>query len=222
MFKKIFNAWLGMFSLSIVVYTFYLLIKIFLAIRSTGGADSSTLTQAVMLLLDLLIILYSISTLMGSQAELLSKNLGVERISVDSILIWLVLSKVAYEFIRNYPFQLFREFAYLDIVDFLNEASINLWKNIGVLAFFLILLVTLGFYQIRKYNRNETKFKDKVDQEVKDLLSPVDFVEQLKEPLYAPDSLDIDDINNTESLEGEDQNPEYSENDAYDQFDSQE
>ena len=198
MFKRIFNAWLGMFSLSVVIYTFYLLIKIFLAIRSIGGAESSITTQIIMLVVDLLILLYSISTLMGSQAELLSKKIGIKRIGVDSVLIWLVFSKVAYEFIHNYPFTLFSGFAYIDFIDLLDEAIINLLKNIGVLIFFLILLVALGFHQIKKYNLNERKFKVKVDQEVRDLLSPVEFVEQVKEPLHAAESLDeqiSDDLN---------------------------
>ena len=184
-FKKIFNAWLGMFSLSVVIYTFYLLIKIFLAIRSLGGESTSTTTQIIMLLVDLFILIYSISTLMGSQAELLSKKIRFKRVGVDSVLIWLVFSKVAYEFIHNYPFSLFSGFVYIEYIDILDEAIINLSKNIGVLFFFLIILVTLGFYQIRKYNLNERKFKDKVHQEVKDLLSPVEFVEQVKEPLHA-------------------------------------
>ena len=218
MFKKIFNAWLGMFSLSVVIYTFYLLIKIFLAIRSTGGVESSTTTQMVMLFVDLFILLYSISTLMGSQAELLSKNIGIKRIGVDSILIWLVFSKVAYEFIHNYPFQLFSAVAYIDVIDVLNEAFINLIKNIGVLAFFLLLLVALGFHQIRKYNLNERKFKDKVDQEVKDLLSPVDFVEQVKEPLHAPDSIDEQDNGEVESHEEENSSSESFENDNSENF----
>ena len=101
-----------------------------------------------------------------------------------------MFSKVAYEFIHNYPFTLFSGFAYIDYIDLLDEAIINLSKNIGVLFFFLILLVTMGFYQIRKYNLNERKFKDKVDQEVKDLLSPVDFVEQVKEPLHTSEVTD--------------------------------
>jgi len=218
MFKRIFNAWLGMFSLSVVIYTFYLLIKIFFAIRSTGGEESSTTTQVVMLLVDLFILLYSISTLMGSQAELLSKNIGIKRIGVDSILIWLVFSKVAYEFIHNYPFQLFSAFAYIDFIDVLNEAFINLIKNIGVLLFFLLLLVALGFHQIRKYNLNERKFKDKVDQEVKDLLSPVDFVEQVKEPLHAPDSIDEQDNGEVESHEEENSSSESFENDNSENF----
>ncbi len=208
MFKRIFNAWLGMFSLSIVIYTFYLLIKIFLALRSLGGAKSSTTTQIIMLIVDLLILIYSISTLMGSQAELLSKKIGIKRIGVDSVLIWLVFSKVAYEFIRNYPFSLFSGFVGFDIIGILDEAFINFLKNAGVLVFFLILLVTLGFHQIKKYNLNEKKFKDKVDQEVKDLLNPVEFIDQVKEPLHASDSLEELNTGNLDSYEEEKPNSE--------------
>jgi len=204
MFKKIFNAWLGMFSLSVVIYTFYLLVKIFLALRSTGGEETSFTTQIIMLIVDLFILLYSVSTLMGSQAELLSKKIRIKRIGVDSVLIWLVFSKVAYEFIHNYPFALFSGFAYVDYISVLDQDVINLGKNYGVLFFFLILLVTLGFYQITKYNLNERKFKGKVDQEVKDLLSPVEFIEQVKEPLHAPeptDAQEYDELNSEDIKE---------------------
>ena len=211
MFKRTFNAWLGMFSLSVVIYTFYLLIKIFLALRSTGGVDSSFTTQIIMLIVDLLILIYSISTLMGSQAELLSKKIGIKRIGVDSVLIWLVFSKVAYEFIHNYPFTLFSGFAYFDFIDLLDEDIINFLKNIGVLIFFLIILVALGFHQIKKYNLNEKEFKDKVDHEVKDLLSPVEFVEQMKEPLHVSEALDEQDNDNLNSYEEEKTNSESTE-----------
>ena len=211
MFKRIFNAWLGMFSLSVVIYTFYLLIKIFLALRSTGGEGTSIPTQIIMLIVDLFILIYSISTLMGSQAELLSKRLRIKRIGVDSVLIWLVFSKVAYEFIHNYPFSLFSEFAYIDAIDLLNESVINLLKNIGVLLFFLIILVALGYHQIKKYNLNERQFKDKVDQEVKGLLSPVEFVEQVKEPLHAPETLDEQDNGKLNSYEEEKPDSEFTE-----------
>ena len=211
MFKRIFNAWLGMFSLSVVIYTFYLLIKIFLAIRSIGGVESPTVTQIIMLIVDLLILLYAISTLMGSQAELLSKNLGIKRIGVDSVLIWLVFSKAAYEFIRNYPYNLFSGFLGNDFVNFLDESIINFVKNFFVLLFFLILLVTLGFYQIKKYNFNERKFKDTVDQEVKDLLSPVEFVEQVKEPLHEAEFIDEQDNDNLDSYQEEKPNSESTE-----------
>ena len=52
MFKKVFNAWLGMFSLMVVIYTFYLIVKIFLALRSIGGEKTSVTTQVIMLILD--------------------------------------------------------------------------------------------------------------------------------------------------------------------------
>ena len=211
MFKRIFNAWLGMFSLSVVIYTFYLLIKIFLAIRSIGGVKSSIATQTIMLIVDLLILLYSISTLMGSQAELLSKNIGIKRIGVDSVLIWLVFSKVAYEFIRNYPFSLFSGFVGFDIIGILDEAFINFLKNAGVLVFFLIILVSLGFNQIKKYNLNEKKFKDKVDQEVKDLLSPVEFIDQVREPLHGPEPIDEQDDDSLDSYQEEKPNSESTE-----------
>ncbi|TET02566.1 MAG: hypothetical protein E3J90_02515 [Promethearchaeota archaeon] len=211
MFKRIFNAWLGMFSLSVVIYTFYLLIKIFLALRSTGGEGTSIPTQIIMLIVDLFILLYSISTLMGSQAELLSKRLRIKRIGVDSILIWLVFSKVAYEFIHNYPFTLFSGFAYNEFINLLDENVINLIKNIFVLLFFLLILVTLGFHQIKKYNLNERQFKEKVDQEVKDLLSPVEFVEQVKEPLHANETLDEQDNGKLNSYEEEKPNSESTE-----------
>ena len=203
MFKKIFNAWIGMFSLSVAIYTFYLLIKIFLALKSTGGEDTSAPTQIIMLLIDLFILIYSISTLMGSQAELLSKKIRIKRIGVDSVLIWLVFSKVAYEFIHNYPFNIFSGFAYFDFIDRLDEDDINLYKNIGILIFFLIILVTLGFHEIKKYNLTERKFKNKVDQEVKDLLSPVEFMEQVKEPLHAPEIKDEQDNGILDSYEKE-------------------
>ena len=211
MFKRIFNAWLGMFSLSVVIYTFYLLIKIFLALRSTGGEGTSIPTQIIMLIVDLFILLYSISTLMGSQAELLSKRLRIKRIGVDSVLIWLVFSKVAYEFIHNYPFTLFSGLVYNDFINFLDENVINLIKNVFVLLFFLFILVTLGFHEIKKYNLNERQFKDKVDQEVKDLLSPVEFVEQVKEPLHTFETLDEQDNDKLNNYEDEKPNSESTE-----------
>ena len=198
-FKKIFNAWLGMFSLSVVIYTFFLLVKIFFAIKNIGGESTSIATQLILLLLDLFILLYAISTLMGSQAELLSKRLKFKRIGVDSILIWLVFSKVSYEFIHNYPFALFRDFPfYIQAVDYLNESIVNLAKNLVVLIFFLILLISLGYVEIKKYVLNERAFIEKVDKEVKDLLSPIDFVEKLKEPMTTPEpekEQDYDDLN---------------------------
>ena len=202
-FKKIFNAWLGMFSLSVVIYTFFLLVKIFFAIKSIGGESTSIATQFILLFLDLFIILYAISTLMGSQAELLSKRLKFKRIGVDSILIWLVFSKVAYEFIHNYPYNLFSGFGFATTINVLNDSIVNLVKNWGVLLFFLLLLISLGFVEIKKYILNEREFKEKVDKEVKDLLSPIDFIEKLKEPLTTPEPENEQDYEDLDPIEEE-------------------
>ncbi len=205
-FKKIFNAWLGMFSLSVVIYTFFLLVKIFFAIKNIGGESTSIATQIIMLFLDLFILLYAISTLMGSQAEILSKKLKFKRIGIDSILIWLVFSKVAYEFIHNYPYNLFSGFSFAITINYLDNSFVNLVKNWGVLLFFLIVLISLGFVEIKKYILNEREFTEKVDKEVKDLLSPIDFVEKLKEPMTAPElekekEQDYEDLESTEEEE---------------------
>jgi len=172
LFKGIFNAWLGIFSILTVIYTFYLLVKIFFSLSSTGGASSSIYTQFALIAVDLFIILYSISTLMGSQANLLFKRLNLKRIDLDTILIWLIFSKVAYEFAHNFPYNWLAGFPYIDILSYLDESIVNLGKNIGVLIFFILILAVLGLYQMHKYSIKEKKFKDQVDKDVKELLTP--------------------------------------------------
>ena len=169
--KKVFNAWLGMFSLLVVIYTFYLLIKLFLAIRNIGGEESSIVTQFILLIVDLGILLYSISTLMGSQAELLSKRIKSKRIGLDTILMWLLFSKVSYEFAKNFPYTLLGYLPYVNILSFLNDSILNLFRNIFILFFFILILIVLGLYEARKFYRNEKKFNAELDTKVKDLLS---------------------------------------------------
>jgi hypothetical protein len=172
LFKKIFNAWLGIFSILTVIYTFYLLIKIFFALSSTGGATSSIYTQFALIAVDLLIILYSISTLMGSQANMLFKRIKLKRIGLDTILIWLIFSKVAYEFAHNFPYSWLAGLPYIDILSYLDESIVNLGKNIGVIIFFIFILGVLGIYEMHKYSKREKLFKEQVNKDVKKLLSP--------------------------------------------------
>jgi hypothetical protein len=174
--KKVFNAWLGMFSLLVVVYTFYLLIKLFLALRNIGGEESSIATQFILLFVDLGILLYSISTLMGSQAELLSKRIKSKRIGLDTVLMWLLFSKVSYEFAKNFPYALLGYLPNVNILAFLNESIVNLLRNIFILLFFILILVVLGLYETRKYYRSMKKFEHEVDKEVSELLSYEDTI----------------------------------------------
>jgi len=166
LFKKIFNAWLGVFFVLAAIYTLFLVLKIFVSYYSlqTGEETEPTFWGNVgaigMILADVFIILYSVSTLMGSKAEILSQK--SKRIGLDSVIIWLVFSKVAYEFIANFPYDLFSDFQFPfnDFISILNDDLINLVKNIAVFAFFVLILILLGIYEIRKYVINQKDLKE--------------------------------------------------------------
>lgn len=172
--RKTFNAWIGIFAILVVIYTYFLVVKVFIAVQSVGGGGSSPpVTQILMILIDIFIILYSISTLMGSQAELLRKRVFKKsmRIGLDTILLWLVFSKVAYEFVHYFPYDWLQGLPYIDFMTILDEFIINLLRNIGILIFFVAVLVILGLYEIRKYNVDEKKFMVDVDKQIRENLS---------------------------------------------------
>lgn len=197
LFKKVFVAWMGPWFILLVFYTFYLLIKIFLAFRSATGTETSSLiTQIVLVLADFGILLYTISTLMGSQAEMLMKRLNRKRIGLDTIVLWLVFSKVAYEFTHYFPYSdldiLINWFP--NLANFLiqiNADWVNLFKNIVVLAFFLLTLLVLGSYQFMKYFKDQKQVgdlevdisPDKVIEKLTDVEEKIFFGEETKEDL---------------------------------------
>jgi hypothetical protein len=182
LFKKVFVAWLGPWFILLIIYTFYLLIKIFLAFRNatTGAETSSLFTQIILLLADFGILLYTISTLMGSQAEMLMKRLNRKRIGLDTIVLWLVFSKVAYEFTHYFPFSdlglLINWFPNIAGLSWINADWVNFAKNMAVLAFFLLSLLIVGFYQFMKYYKSQKKSGEfEVD------ISPKKFIDKLTE-----------------------------------------
>ncbi|MFX0017539.1 MAG: hypothetical protein ACFFAK_03460 [Promethearchaeota archaeon] len=189
--RKTFNAWIGIFAILVVIYTYYLVVKVFIALKSVGGGGSSSpVTQILMILIDIFIILYSISTLMGSQAELLGKRVFKKsmRIGIDTILLWLVFSKVAYEFVHYFPYDWLQGLPYIDFITILNESIINLLRNIGILIFFIAVLVILGLYEIRKYNINEKKFMVHVEKQIRENLSlkgEMEYFTELSEKKYS-------------------------------------
>ncbi len=195
LFKKVFVSWLGVWFILLVIYTFYLLIKIFLAFRSVGGVETSSLfTQIVLLLADFGILLYSIATLMGSQAELLMSRLKLKRIGIDTIVLWLVFSKVAYEFTHYFPFSdfdvLISWFPNISNIG-LNADWVNLFKNIAVLAFFLLTLLLLGFYQFIKYYRDQKKSSKKRDDQLSSIQSIQDLTENQEKVHYESENEDL-------------------------------
>ncbi|MFX1503127.1 MAG: hypothetical protein ACFFDH_19360 [Promethearchaeota archaeon] len=158
-FKKVFNGWFGIFSILVSFYTLFLVMKIYLGTYETETEGSGPIWAYITLIIpDMIIIFYSLSTLMGSQAELLSKRL--KRFGLDTVIIWLILSKVTYEFIHYFPYDelsgfnipLMQWFAKNIDNDFINDI-----KNIAVLVFFVLLLIIIGIYEIRKYSREQLK-----------------------------------------------------------------
>lgn len=90
-----FNAWLGTFSIYAGLYFAYLVISFLFAreIYDTPGAYSF-LIRIIIATFDILILLYTIGILIG-RGDIISKKIKV--ISTDTILMWLIFSKAAYE-----------------------------------------------------------------------------------------------------------------------------
>ncbi|MHA2182244.1 MAG: hypothetical protein ACXAAH_12570, partial [Promethearchaeota archaeon] len=160
MFKRSFNGWFGLFAILVSFYTLFLVLKIYMGIVGTdtdSGQAASIWAYLGVIIPDLFIIFYSLSTLMGSQAELLSKR--IKRFGIDTIIIWLILSKVTYEFIHYFPYEILSSInipwiPWLNNISLiLNEDRINIAKNIAVLVFFIVLLVVIGIYEIHKYHK---------------------------------------------------------------------
>jgi len=123
MFKKSFNGWFGIFAILVSFYTLFLVLKIYLGFVGTGtDPDELASIWAYMgiIIPDLFIIFYSLSTLMGSQAELLSKR--IKGFGIDSIIIWLILSKVTYEFIHYFPYDVLKDIN-IPWIPWINELS---------------------------------------------------------------------------------------------------
>ena len=183
-FKKVFNGWFGIFALLITIYTVFLALKIYLGIVETEPlAIAPILAYIAMIVPDMFIIFYSLSTLMGSQAELLSKRL--KRFGLDTVIIWLILSKVTYEFIHYFPYDLLSvvPIPWIQWFATIDNDSINLIKNIAVLGFFILLLIIIGIYEIRKYSKDLLKPKEAIEAEVKEIFHPEPIPEE-SEPIF--------------------------------------
>jgi hypothetical protein len=178
MFKKSFNGWFGLFAILASFYTLFLVLKLYMGLVGTATDPeeiASIWAYLGIIIPDLFIIFYSLSTLMGSQAELLSKR--IKRFGVDSIIIWLILSKVTYEFIHYFPYVIFQDInipwiPWLNELGILREDLINIFKNFAVLAFFILILVIIGIYEIHKYHKERMKPSEEELVEEKENILP--------------------------------------------------
>ena len=159
-FKRRLNAWLGTFFVFITGYTFYLVLKVFLRLYE-GTGEAPPLYQVIaLLLLDLFVLLYSIGAILGKQGEVLAKKTKI--FSMDTILLWLIFCKAAFEFGSNFPWG---TFGLIQAFGFGNPSEIgplfNLIAVCSILAIFFFLTIIYGFYGIHQYGKEKEHLKAK-------------------------------------------------------------
>ncbi|MFX1343634.1 MAG: hypothetical protein ACFFBC_07510 [Promethearchaeota archaeon] len=209
MFKKSFNGWFGIFAILVSFYTLFLVLKIYLGFVGTGTNEqeiASFWAYLGVIIPDLLIIFYSLSTLMGSQAELLSKR--IRGINIDTVIIWLILSKVTYEFIHYFPYSILKDvniswIPWISELSSLDDSKINTIKNFAVLIFFIIILVIFGIYEIQKYHKKQKEPREEEIEEEKEVPLPEADVYEIQ-PTMEEDRL--------EKLDSDDYKEQYDNN----------
>ena len=158
--KKRLNGWLGTYFVFITAYTFYLVLKVFLRLYE-GTGEMSPLYQVIALLfLDLFILLYSIGAILGKQGEVLAKKTKI--FSIDTIFLWLIFCKAAFEFGSNFPWG---TFGLVQAFGFGYPSEIgplfNLIAVCSILAIFFFLTIVYGFYGIHQYGKEKEHLKAK-------------------------------------------------------------
>lgn len=159
------NAWMGVYFIFISVYAFYLVFKM-LRIETGSSSVAMTLLSIVM---DIGIILYSVSGLLGTQTEVLHKKFKLKQ---ESVFLWLLFSKAAYEFAINFPYiELFGE-PEQGILLYVVKIGTNLstYMNLIVYALFLILIILYGIFGMAKYGKRTTEWGNIRGGEVVDTL----------------------------------------------------
>ncbi|MHA1489140.1 MAG: hypothetical protein ACTSRI_05750 [Promethearchaeota archaeon] len=141
-FKGKLNAWLGIFFLFISIYASVLMIQAFL------GGDVTTIsplldtpyTYIVLFIFDIIVLLITISNLIGKKAELITQK--IKFIKPDAILIFLILCKVAFEFANS-------QFLERQLLN----TNVELLKYVGVFGLFIPLLLIAGLNGIFSYGK---------------------------------------------------------------------
>jgi hypothetical protein len=160
------NAWLGVFFLFSSVYGGVLMVNAFLGgdVSNVSPLLDNPLTYALIFAFELILILYTISVLIGSKAEIILDLKVFKPIKPDGIMIFLILCKVAYEF------------GDILLADFEAPGGVNivLLKHVAVFWLFIPLMFVMGIYGIAKYGKikrerkTEQYFKKKQKTEDKE------------------------------------------------------
>ncbi|MHA1491238.1 MAG: hypothetical protein ACTSRI_16510 [Promethearchaeota archaeon] len=126
------NAWLGIYYIWVAFYSMYLMFSAFYNLGELVGMNIF-IYKLILYIFDLFLILFTIGSLVGKRSELISKKLHVKS---DSILIWLIFSKAAYEFASTLP-----------------DMNIETIRAIGGFILFLPLMFIMGLYGVFHYGK---------------------------------------------------------------------
>jgi hypothetical protein len=161
--QKRLNGWLGTYFVFITGYTFYLVLKVFMRLYGGTGGETPLYQVIALLFLDLFILLYSIGAILGKQGEVLTEEIKV--FDKDTVLLWLIFSKAAWEFATNFPWGTFGVIQAFGIRD-PSELGVllNLIAACTILAIFFFLIIIYGFYGIHQYGKEKEQLKAKRDE----------------------------------------------------------
>ncbi len=139
------NAWLAIFFIFASLYISFLIVNAVLSLKSGTTSVPLVIAKISLFVFDLLVLLISISTLVGKKAELISEKLKF--IKADAILIWLIFSKAAYEYSEA----------------LLPSAEVSALKTLGVFLLFIPLMVIMGIIGIIQYGKlKEIRKREKI------------------------------------------------------------
>ncbi|MHA1804460.1 MAG: hypothetical protein ACTSU4_07985 [Promethearchaeota archaeon] len=210
--NKILISWMGIYLLLISIYTFYLVIQVFL---SLSGSETTTLNAQIGLyVLDIALLIYSVSTIISEKAKILAEK--IPWFGIDTALIVLIASKACYEFYNNFDYNLIQfvpilqNYLKFDMIIWITS-DLSLYKNIGVLIFFILLIIIIGAYEIRKQGYREIEMaieefegeteEDREAQAIEE--AGVTNLENLLEAAKREEREPIDNLGESENLEEE-------------------
>lgn len=145
LFRGKLNAWLGIFFLFVSFYFIYLMISAYYIITSSSDTTYDLGSQIALYVFDVLLIIYTTTTLIGFKTEVLSEKLKF--IKPDGVLMWLIFSKAAYEFAKAG----------------LENINIGVFNAIAGLLVFVMLFFMAGLYGIISYGKREGETAESED-----------------------------------------------------------
>ncbi|MGQ4874877.1 MAG: zinc ribbon domain-containing protein [Promethearchaeia archaeon] len=143
-----FNAWLGVFYFWVGIYAIYLMIKAFTKAGggSTGGTYGLPLPlQIALYVFDLYLVLGTIGSLIAKSEPItnaMKKIPLLKGLKSDSVILWLIFSKVAYEFANSLP-----------------NMGVSELKAVAMFILYVPLFFILGFIGIVRYGKLKKEWK---------------------------------------------------------------